>query len=270
MTAISTTSTEPYTATTGHGSYASVVEHASTPFRAPSYLIPEHVYICETTDGIVFLDAKRNKYFAIDQQAAEAVRSDILGLFTSRGVAEDPQDLNTFDVHESLEAAGLLTRKSEDGRAFTSARLPVIDIERSVSMLDRCPQLKISHIINFIYSWLKACALIRFRSLQYIISTIEEASAHSAPSPSSVQCNIAETLFPIFHRLRSLICPVSDRCLVISLALYLFMGRYNLRPFFIIGVSTNPFHAHSWLQFADIALDARPDRLDPLTVLFAQ
>jgi hypothetical protein len=234
------------------------------------YWIPRDVYLCKTDDGIVFLDAIRNRYRAIDKRHLTILESTVQGLGRAAGAAPAACGPESSNIPTLLEGHGLLTTRMEGAKPFTPISLPAVDIARSAAMLDRRPVMHLHHVVNFAYAWTKANVMLRACSLKYVLRQIDRAHDAAPGVPLDVGGERAEDLFATFHRLRSLISSTTDRCLLISLALWLFMKRYRCRPLLIIGVSTKPFSAHCWLQLENLAFDGRPDRLDPMTPIFAR
>lgn len=55
--------------------------------------------------------------------------------------------------------------------------------------------------------------------------------------------------------------PIPRKCLVRSFVLLRFLQRSGLNATWVFGVTTWPFQAHCWLQFADTALDDHAERI---------
>ena len=65
----------------------------------------------------------------------------------------------------------------------------------------------------------------------------------------------------IFRRLRPFAFAVEGRCLLHALTLMRFLGKYQLHPEWVIGVTTQPWGAHSWVQWEHYLLDSNPEKV---------
>jgi hypothetical protein len=61
----------------------------------------------------------------------------------------------------------------------------------------------------------------------------------------------------------------TDECLFDSLVLGEFLAAYDIHPTLVLGISTNPFEAHAWLQDAHIVVGDRPTRVKRFTPILA-
>ena len=90
--------------------------------------------------------------------------------------------------------------------------------------------------------------------------------AFKPASESDVQwVQAAYPLVEAFLHLRALYFTTKDECLFDSLVLVEFLARHGLYPTWVIGVSTNPFKAHSWVQVGDRVLNDLPERVSMFT-----
>ena len=77
------------------------------------------------------------------------------------------------------------------------------------------------------------------------------------------------TFYSIFNRLRTLLFAGSNKCLLLALALRLFMQSHGIRPAIVLAVTSDPFRAHAWVQFGPLIFDKRPEGLDIMTPILS-
>jgi len=229
------------------------------------YWIPRDVYFCRTEDGTIFMDLAREKYLAINQEGTTALEWAISVLPTLPHGESD--QLLQADIAE-LERLGLLTQDAAGGRRHTSAALPPPDIQRSMIVLERAPSVKLHHVTNFLRAFLWAQWVLRAHPLKNITERLGRMASTEGDSELESQLQRSEDLYAIFNRLRTLIFAGANKCLLLAIALRVFMNSYGLSPHLIIGVSSDPFHAHSWLQMGPLIFDVRPEALDLMTPIF--
>ena len=81
----------------------------------------------------------------------------------------------------------------------------------------------------------------------------EEAHANSNPMLLPELARVFRILRPIFYTAK-------DKCFFDSLVLLEFCSRYRLFPSWVIGVTTQPFQAHSWVQEGTIVVNDTAER----------
>jgi hypothetical protein len=91
-------------------------------------------------------------------------------------------------------------------------------------------------------------------SLQRIARRIASLRAqHGAKAVSPTSQPLRDAV-AAYLRLRPLMLTAHDRCLHDSLTLLAFLGAEGWRPNWVIGVTTQPFRAHAWVQAGDLVL----------------
>ena len=225
------------------------------------YRLARRVYACRAQCVVVFLDARRDRYYGLGGV-------DILRLFDLvcgfsdtdqplRESAEPPIDPERLErLANTLVGRGLLCDRGDeggddegaqkDGRRLAS---PQIDPPQLRAPDNRSPQLL--DLTNFLVACLRAAWCLQWSSLGDIASRVTRARGEEAPS--ALQANIE--LARVFQRLRRWFFSEKNRCLFSSLSLIYFLQSYGHFPHFVIGVQTAPFAAHAWVQKDRIVLN---------------
>jgi hypothetical protein len=221
------------------------------------YQLPEHVYACRTDDGVIFLDAKRDRYFGLGGAGVAALPhfvSNWPGGDASRsGQAMEVPHAEVHRVADSLIQRGLLCRGRDESPPRRTGVPPLsVDLPKSVLEAQRSP--RVVDLIYFAIACVRALWLIKRLPLVTIASRVTAARSNEGP------LDLVEVfgLVQVFRRLRRLFFSEKDRCLLSALALVLFLRYYGHFPLFVIGVKTRPFAAHSWVQQGELLLEGDP------------
>lgn len=229
------------------------------------YHLPSHVYACRINDGVVFLDARHDRYFGLGGAKIKALADFVLNRplgdkIQQEGALSQTLPAGLQDVADSLIQRGLLRRSSggsdpDEDRNDRGLSLPppAMDSPRTQAEVYRSP--RVMDVIHFALACLKARLALRRWSLQTIAKHV--TSARDTNHPSNCITATVE-LTEIFRKLRSLTFSEKNRCLFSALSLVYFLQRYGHFPYFVIGVKTGPFGAHSWLQQGETVLDGDP------------
>jgi hypothetical protein len=227
--------------------------------RYPCYHLPRYVHVCRTDDGIVFLDARRDRYFGLGGTRADGL-SDLVLDWPNHVVTPetvDPPGVTSPDLKrlaDSLVTKGLLCAGRPEELRREERVLPslAMDPPRTTAYTSDVP--RVTELTNFALACLKARWHLRRSSLESIASEVTAARNERGHSDFS---NALE-LVQVFRRLRSLVFSEKNRCLFNALSLVYFLRRYGHFPYFVIGVKTAPFAAHSWVQQEQVVLDGDP------------
>jgi hypothetical protein len=232
-------------------------ENGGLALMAAYFMLP-HIHHCWTEDGIVLLDLKRSRYFGL---ARDQLRS-VVGLvpewqMTAMEASEAGTRSDAVNNAERLVRDHLLTR--EPGAA--EARLPTPQLPRAdEGLLDfpitNTPEYNTGHLGALVLASIRSALELKWLSLERIVSSValkkQRCSSELPPAedPTSIR-----TLAEIFLYLRPLLYTAKERCLFDSLALVDFLSQYQHFPAWVIGVKTQPFGAHSWVQAGKLVLN---------------
>lgn len=227
--------------------------------RDRCYYLPQHVYACRTDDGVIFLNARHDRYFGLGGAGVAAlpefVRNWPSGDTIARSGGESP--ISRAEVQraaDNLIERGLLCYGGDEENPMRRTSVPPLsmDLPRAVGEARRA--LRPVDLIYFILACTQAVWLLKRQPLEVIASRVTAARRNDEP------LDLVEVFgrVQVFRRLRRLFFSEKDRCLLNALALVLFLRRYGHFPLFVIGVKTRPFGAHSWVQHQQILLEGDP------------
>ena len=221
------------------------------------YQLPEHVYACRTDDGVIFLDAKRDRYFGLGGAGVSALPYFVAnwpGSDTSRGCnAKEVPHAEVHRVADGLIQRGLLCRSRNESPP-QRACVPPLSVDLPKSVLEARRSLRTVDMIYFVIACIRALWLIKRFPLEAIASRVTAARRNEGRLDSAEVFGLVQ----VFRRLRRLFFSEKDRCLLSALALVLFLRHYGHFPLFVIGVKTRPFAAHSWVQQGELLLEGDP------------
>lgn len=232
----------------------------------PPYRFASHVHACKAGRDLVMLDLKQDRYFGIDPADAREIAPLIAGFPSVIGLHDDeaagaPADACPLLV-ELLENGTLeQNREALENTARGSLPRPEAALIDGYADIDfKVRALDVLHVTS---SVVLAAALMRWCSLSRIIAHVTAASRHAGRRPFDVE--LARKRIAAFNRVRPFFYTSAEACLFSSLAMRSFLAHDRLVPKFVFGVSTRPFHAHSWLQHGDIVLNDTPEHVREFT-----
>ena len=224
------------------------------------YLIKEDVYFCYAGTQVVFLDLERSRYSAIDRRQAPALTGTIAGWEVPEPTTDSAEDAIVGrrmrqQTVESLLEFGILTKSQKTGKKATPTRLsrPTADLLSEYESSK--PSIGLLHIIRFMKSYLYAVVSLRVLSLARIAHRIDVHRGQVGQRLPRESVAKARELVLVYDHLRPFFFGASNKCLLNSLVLMKFLRHYDVFPTWVIGVSTNPFRAHSWLEMNRFVID---------------
>lgn len=228
------------------------------------YWIPQYVHACATPQGGVVLDLRRDKYFGISRNHMQALATVVQGwphLVSPEASHHETSIVETLETAETLADHEVLTRKPTEVRDVTSPRSPVGCTMLDVSVDIDCDyEVRPHHIFNYVRSVASGVWLLRHHPLESTARMVADRRA-SAVALGRAEWNVLEIarLIKIFKQLKSFGYSGRGKCMLDSLVLLDFLSHYRIFPYWVIGVTTAPFTAHSWLEAENFVIGGTPE-----------
>lgn len=235
--------------------------------REKRYHLPRQIYACCTHGAVVFLDARKDRYYGLGGPEM----CYLLSLVEEcpaldpppQASPAQPVDLERLErLADKLIRRGLLCRGADEDHPDRSPRkdarrlpAPQIDPPQWAAAGPHSPRLR--DFANFLLACLRAAWSLRRYSLEDIASRVSRSRREEGPSALPATLELAR----VFQKLRRWLFSEKNRCLFNSLSLIYFLQRYEYFPHFVIGVQAVPFTAHAWVQKDSIVLDGDPGRV---------
>lgn len=216
-----------------------------------------HVRACVHDGQVILLDLRRSRYLGLTGTRFAALASVVSGWPNPDGTTQSAAPQSSVDV-DALAAPllrqGLLSCKPSALPAHANAALPEPARSLNAEELVDSVLVDTARVLRFFSCSASAALSLRLLSLQRIAHRIashraQEATPTMRPANHPLRVTVAAYL-----RLRPLMLTAQDRCLHDSLSLLNFLGAEGWRPNWVIGVTTQPFRAHAWVQAGDLVL----------------
>jgi hypothetical protein len=158
---------------------------------------------------------------------------------------------------EALLERGLLIRSSSSNAHRPRTAIPPLNMTPPGLTTDMCRAARPLDVANFVVACSRAAWVLKWKSLEMIeleMRSVRTDHRENKPRHGDTAAELAQ----VFRRLRRFVFSEKNRCLFNALSLMYFLRRYGHFPLWVIGVSTAPFSAHSWVQEGPTALDGDP------------
>jgi len=233
----------------------------------PPYFFSRHIYVCHSPAHTVLLDIRRDKYLAIAGQQAKVLSSrvpDWPGNTVGLPDTSVPDMAQSEAFLKSMCDQAILTVWSDHGKGAKQSSLP--EVSSTLVGEYAIPQVKISMptVARFLAGVAAAAVSLRRFGLESAVRRVEKRRARLALS-GPLQLDVAQNAVTVFEILRPLAFKAKNGCLFNSLALVEFLAHEGVYPYWVIGVKTRPFGAHSWVQHGDVVLNDLPERVRKFT-----
>ena len=219
------------------------------------YLIPNHIYLCQTREGVLFLNLRNEKYVGVSGAELQCLRALVPGWPIGTSGRDGPElPERALQAARKLHDAGLLTTDARCGKA---AHAPQVE-DGASSLLQQIPDSPskgtLTRLVRLIYAAITVAGALKFRSLECVVRRVRRRKMGRAQMTPAVEASGIATLSQEFFRLRPLVYSSRDKCLYDCLVLLEFLASFSLFPTLVIGVTTFPFRAHCWLQYGPLVL----------------
>jgi Transglutaminase-like superfamily len=234
---------------------------------AQQFHIAPHVFVCLTGDGSVLLDLKRDQYLGLGMMetlwVASAVNAWPKPIWDGLENSPPPDEGAVQQLLASLADAGILTRNAED--SVLVGRRAVIDMKTEwISIGDELEvesRITAAHVVNFAMAFAEARLSLALRPFEATVERVRLRKATRGRETEVCHALQVAAMVDVFRRLRPFIFAAEGRCLLHALTLVNFLARCDFYPEWVIGVSTQPWGAHSWVQWGDLLLDTNPEKV---------
>jgi hypothetical protein len=229
--------------------------------------IPAHIHVCVTASGSVILDVARDKYLGLGRQETELLANAVPGWPQARwpriGSGDASKELwAANELCESLARDGVLERIAEGEAASVRAPLRGMRAEW-VSVGDELEvrgPVTPGRVVAFFAAFCWARFSLARRPFSAVVEEVRVKKARAAGNSKGDIRRLA-SMVDVFRRLRPWVFAAEGRCLLHALTLIRFLSYYQMYPEWVIGVTTQPWGAHSWVQWHSYLLDSNPEKV---------
>lgn len=234
-----------------------------------SLRLADHVRACCADGQVILLDLDRGKYVGVGGAQVPALARAIEGWPVSPdhpGPSGEPADIDALTA--PLLAQGLLTCATTAGPVTAMLEEPM----RSLNAEDAVQDAAVGwhRVCRFLMSAVTASTWLHWRSLAAIVRTVAARRARLQTQNSPASLEAMRELVAAYLRLRPFAFTAHDRCLHDSLTLVHFLASEGVFAHWVIGVRTQPFGAHSWVQSGETVLNDQHEhvrRYQPILVV---
>jgi hypothetical protein len=212
---------------------------------AMGHILRPGVSFCRTSGRHLFLDVRRDRYFALDESAEQAFAAVVSGRS-----APDP-------ALAPLVADGLLIETPGEDRPMPCEAPPL----PRASLCDEARAGRRGALAALL-ARTAATAELRVLSLGGALARLSRRKRRKPGTLSDPACALAAARA---FAAAALILPARDRCLTTSLALAHRLVSIGMAPQLVLGVRLHPFQAHCWVQLGAALPGDRVDTVRSFT-----
>jgi hypothetical protein len=248
---------------------------AKTEDIGASYYLANHVFARAIRHGVVLLDVRRNRYIGLDPTDGASLAGVVSNWPAQRITAQntpaaalDGPRMNGL-VRTLLDARVLQPFPPSD----CSVRRFTFSLEGDLAsvgdeIIVRTP-VHVGHVVSFLFSLLCAFLSLRFLPLNFTVAMVRRKKTRASAKGYCFDAHRAAQLTFVFRRLRPYLFSADGHCIIHALTLVNFMALYGEFPSWVLGVRTEPWGAHSWVQYENLLLDTNPAKVCPYEPLLS-
>ena len=247
----------------------------------PQYVLARHVFVCVQGEHVVFLDVRKDRYFAL-----ESARTAGLGQFvpgwpvatplavdsvqqrgssTAPAFAEQPDRGTLTGVIALLLEKAILKTEAGDGKSAAPTVSEPLRGDLAGDALDERPAIGPGILLRFVTCAVRARLMLKYRTFETVLERVRQRTDHSQRAARPIAEARMHQLVGAFATLRPFFFAAKDACLFDALALSEFLAAYGVFPRWVFGVQSRPFAAHCWLQLDGLVLNDTVDHVKRYT-----
>lgn len=244
----------------------------------PQYVLAHHVFVCVQGEHVVFLDVRKDRYFAL-----EATRTAGLGRFVAGWPVSAPLTVD-FVRHGADSAArsleekvdvgvlsgvitllvekGILITDAEKGKPAEATVASPLHGDLTADAADEKLIIGPRLFLRFVIAAVRARLLLKHRTFETVVERVRLRSTRASTAVTEQEL---AALVHVFATLRPFFFAAKDACLFDALSLSEFLAAYGVFPNWVFGVQARPFAAHCWLQLDGQVLNDTVDHVQRYT-----
>lgn len=249
--------------------YPSIGEH----LLVTRYYLRDSVYFCYAGSQVVFLDLEANRFRAIDRRQATTLNGVVAGWKAPEHATKCLEDAMSTkrigkQLTEDLVKYGMLTESREAGKKATptSADRPTADLLVEYEL--KTPTIRLRDVVRVVKAYLHGAVSFRVSSMAQIAERVKAHRGQGRRLTDSGSVDELRALVLVYFYVRPFFFSTSERCYLDSLVLVEFLRHYGFHPTWVIGVSTDPFLAHAWLEVDGVVINDRAMRANHYVPIF--
>lgn len=199
----------------------------------------------------MFVGPKARTFLAMLPPVDQSTQELPLTLRDTHGAQTDLERLVMADLWEN----GLLTLSRSDAAFGTQpVALPERDLVHTCDI--ESVQFTARDVVRFVSSCIVATYRLKVCTIEATVARLQRRKHLRAAQHTSA--TRVRRLVSLYRRLRPLY-PRDFLCLFDSLSLIEFLAKYRCYPNMIFAVRLDPWYAHCWVQYEDLALNQDSD-----------
>lgn len=233
------------------------------------YALARHVFVCLQGEHVVFLDVRKDRYFAIESARTAGLGEIVAGwpvatpqveayALRAGEIAARPAT-RQFDPDALAPVVSLLLEKEiltspGAGKVATPVAVSAPVAELTGESFEDTPRAGVGSFAKFVAASLRARLLLKHRSFESVVARVGDRNLSADPRKLA-DTEKVQKLVACYAGLRPLFFTAKDACLFDALSLHEFLSAYGVHARWIFGVQARPFAAHCWLQLDGVVLN---------------
>ena len=229
-----------------------------------TYRIAPLVFTSATRHGLIFLDLMRNRYSGLVRCDALTLSKYVDGIPAVDSSLGECSESNTKDAAllDALVAAGVLTRAPTATREIVSTPVPLNGPLTSIGdEIAGTPDVNAWQIAVFLIYLISSAVALRLLPLRHVVRVVHRKRLAALAKGYKFNVSRAADLVATFRGIRPYFFLPKDKCLLHALTLTRYLAHHGEFPVWVLGVKTDPWAAHSWVQQEDFLLDCNPEKV---------
>lgn len=232
------------------------------------YFLTPYVFPCFTRHGIILLHLPRNRYYGLSKPDMNCLEKIVANWPTQDGVAGATstsvisENCSMTRLVQSLVEVGVLQQTRPSRCDFNALQISLEGALASIGdeIIGRA-SVGPAHVATFSFSLMSAAGCLRCMSLKSTVGFVSRRKARAIANGYRFSLDHTAELVFIFRSLRPYFFVAEGRCLLHALTLVTFLAIHGEFPCWVLGVRTEPWAAHSWVQHDDYLLDTNPEKV---------
>jgi len=249
----------------------------------PQYFLARHVFVCLQGEHVVFLDIRKDRYFALEAARTAGLDEFVAGWpvpsHTDAAYALHTADGGVVQISRSVDRSApsavislllekeILVEAPAQGKSAVPVKAEPSRADLAAEALEEDVTVGARTVLRFASSAMRASLILKYRTFEIAVERVRARVEAACGRAEIVDKDRLHHLIGVFSRLRPYFFTSKDACLFDALALSEFLAHYRIYPHWVFGVQARPFAAHCWLQLGDLVLNDTVEHVKRYTAI---
>jgi len=230
------------------------------------FALSPSTFWCQSGSKIIFLNLEHDRYSGITVEDASCLSGLVRG-WPVGDALQETSSTKGMGIAQALFKKGLLVEGASAGGDSAQVDVPVAT--GSITGTPELGEAGIGTLCAVLPNFIAARYLLKRKKLLALIGRAQANKAHLTTTVQAFAGEHAGQVLSNYQRIRPILLSSHNECVLESFTVASLLASHGIPATCVIGVRTDPWGAHCWIQHESIVLNDTVDHVSRYTPIFS-